>query len=152
MLNWWEHRGCRRGQTCTWQPAPERSWSSVRIVSCGRTGPVATEIVQQQRKIQTKKTKAKQRRPKSACAVSVRARTSPAHCHDWPNCAPVSIPKRPRARAEGGDCPSSTDQTGEIYGGRAVSTFGRGRRRSFRNGTGAVWPIMAWAGLVRARN
>src|SRR6476661_1303548 len=104
MLNWWEHRGCKRDRTCTWQPAPIRSWSSVRIVSCGRTGPVVLKLSSSQRKTRRKKTKAKPRSPKLSLHLLSPCPQRPCRRHDRPNCARSRFDTTFVGRAEGGDC------------------------------------------------
>src|SRR4029077_17735818 len=87
-LNWWEHRGCKREQTCTWQPAPIRSWSSVRTVSCGRTGPVVLKLSSNQtirksdKQVPTSQTAPPRHPPRrlNPCPQQ------PCRHHDRPNC------------------------------------------------------------------
>src|SRR5438067_6450511 len=119
MLNWWEHRGCKRDQTCTWQPAPIRSWSSARIVSCGRTGPVVLKSSNSRRKNRRKKEKAKPKRPRLSLRRLSPCPQQPCRHHDWPNCARFHSETTFSGRAEDGDC-SFHRPTGEDYGGRAV--------------------------------
>src|SRR6266700_7020858 len=112
MLNWWEHRGCKRDRTCTWQPAPIRSWSSVRIVSCGRTGPVVLKLFSSQRKNRRKKTKAKPRSPKLKPRRLSPCPQQPCRHHDQPNYPRFYSETIFGGRAKGRDC-SCDRPTGE---------------------------------------
>ena len=60
-----------------WQRAPTRSWSLVRIVNCGRTGPVGPKLSSNQRKNRRKETKAKPRNPKPRNPKPSQRRLSP---------------------------------------------------------------------------
>ena len=101
--------------------SPIRSWSSVRIVSCGRTGPVVLKLSSSQtiKKRDKKSLEDSRRSPGVTRAGSIRARSSPADTM-ISQTAPVSVPKRPSSVAPKVETVLSTDQLVKIYGGRAV--------------------------------
>src|SRR4029077_15370502 len=105
MLNWWGHRGRKRDQICTWQPAPTRSWSSVRIVSYGRTGPVVLKLSSSQtiKKRDKQVLRRQQAQPRRHPRRLSPCPQQPCRNHDQPNCACFHSETTFVGRAEGGD-------------------------------------------------